>query len=140
MDNSYSQFIMTNLAVANDLIDKDEDYDIMWGKGGELLAEFEGSSYDVDSKSEIDCMVDFFNHKKRELKNKEKLWDRQIELQENMQIRGFNIVTCGNCDTLIIHKTDSIYGTKEHLNCHGCGTTIAKSDCSDYYYNGMPKR
>ena len=140
MGNSYSQFIMTNLAVANDLIDKDEDYDTMWGKGGELLDQFEGSFYDSDSKSEIDCMADFFNHLKRELKFKEGLWNRQIELQENMQRSGFNIVTCGNCDTLIIHETDSINGTKENLNCHGCGNTIAKSDCTDYYYNGMSKR
>ena len=88
MDNSYSQFIMTNLAVANDLIDKDEDYDIMWGEGGELLAEFEGSSYDVDSKSEIDCMVDFFNHKKRELKNKEKVRKRLLKEHKRMTLIG----------------------------------------------------
>jgi len=79
---------MTNLAVANDLIDKDEDYDIMWGEGGELLAEFEGSSYDVDSKSEIDCMVDFFNHKKRELKNKEKVRKRLLKEHKRMTLIG----------------------------------------------------
>lgn len=63
-----------------------------------------------------------------------KLWKKQIQLQEKMQLKGLNIVTCGSCDTLIIHECND----KADIKCHGCGITIAKSDCPDYFYEGMP--
>ena len=30
--------------------------------------------------------------------------ERQIELQEKIQNAGFNIVECGNCGTVLLHK------------------------------------
>ena len=101
--------------------------------GGELLEQFEGSSYDDDSKSEIDCMADFFNHLKRELETKQQLYNKQVHLQHQMQKDGYNIVTCGNCGTLNIHTTNNGEFHEYNIDCHGCGTTISKSDCSDYF-------
>ena len=54
-----------------------------------------------------------------------------------MQKDGYNIVSCGNCGTLIIHEIDDETFSTPNLDCHGCGITISKSDCSDYYYKGM---
>lgn len=55
----------------------------------------------------------------------------QIDLQEQMQVAGFNVVECGNCGSILIHKTDD----EETIDCY-CGT-MDKSDCPDYYYRGM---
>ena len=51
-----------------------------------------------------------------------------------MQTKGFNLVTCGHCSTLIIHRCDD----NDNIDCHGCGQEMAKSDCPDYFYTGMP--
>jgi hypothetical protein len=59
MDKSYSIFLISQLAVAFDVIDKHEDYDVMWAEAQTLLTSFEASKFNTDSKSEIDCMNDF---------------------------------------------------------------------------------
>jgi len=56
---AYSQYLILQLAQAQNVVDPNEDYDTAWGMGGELLAEFEGSAFDVDTRSEYDCMWDF---------------------------------------------------------------------------------
>lgn len=63
-------------------------------------------------------------------KSRKELWHEQVELQHQMQGSGLNIVTCGNCGTVIIHKCDE----REDIDCWGCGENMDKSDCPDYFY------
>lgn len=67
-------------------------------------------------------------------KSRLKLWAKQIEMQEEMQEKGLNIISCGCCNTLIIHKCDD----KNDVTCHVCHKNLDLSDCPDYYYRGMP--
>ena len=55
----------------------------------------------------------------------------QIELQEKIQSAGFNIVECGNCGTVLLHKCGD-----ETIDCF-CEHNMALSDCPDLYYDGM---
>jgi hypothetical protein len=96
----------------------------------------------------VDCELEPFNANSEELKQesqnildtvterKRELWNVQIELQEEMQSKGLNLVTCCNCDTVILHRNDD---NKDVIDCHGCGTEVGKSDCTDYFYKGMPE-
>ena len=59
MDNSYSIFLMSQLAIAHGEIDKDLEYDLMWAEAQTLLERFEASKYNTDLKSEIDCMNNY---------------------------------------------------------------------------------
>ncbi len=54
----------------------------------------------------------------------------QIELQEELQSKGFNVVECGNCGSILLHRTN-----QEKINCF-CGTKDV-SDCPDLYYSGI---
>lgn len=65
------------------------------------------------------------------MKTKLEIVEEQIELQEELQSLGFNIVECGNCGTALIHKTG-----KDMIDCF-CGHEMALSNCPDLYYNGM---
>ena len=62
-----------------------------------------------------------------------KLKTEQVKLQLEMQSKGLNIVSCGNCGTILIHRMGA-----EHIVCHDCGEHMALSDCPDLYYEGMP--
>jgi len=62
--NAYSQYLILSLAQAQDVIDPHEAYDIAWGLGGELLVEFESSEFNIDTKSEYDCMWEFLTTKR----------------------------------------------------------------------------
>lgn len=51
---------------------------------------------------------------------------RQLELMDEIRAKAnINIVTCGNCGSVILHKTD-LEGT---VSCHDCGY--------DLFYTGM---
>ena len=67
-------------------------------------------------------------------KKRKKLILKQIKLQEKIQGKGLNIVVCGNCGTINIHKTN-----KDAIECYECITKIDVSDCSDLFYTGMPE-
>ena len=54
----------------------------------------------------------------------------QIALQERIQKIGINLLTCGNCGSVLFHESK-----KEIVQCF-CGTH-ADCDCPDYYYSGM---
>lgn len=64
------------------------------------------------------------------MKTKEELALRQIEIQENMQKVGFNIVTCGSCGAVLLHET-----AEETIECF-CGKEMDLSDCPDLWYTG----
>lgn len=65
------------------------------------------------------------------VKTKQEIVLEQIELQEQIQSAGFNIVECGNCGTVLLHKRG-----EDEIDCF-CGHTMALSDCPDLYYSGM---
>jgi hypothetical protein len=56
--------------------------------------------------------------------------ERQIELQHKLQSMELNIITCCNCDSVLIHEK-----VDETIQCF-CGE-IHVNDCSDLYYTGM---
>ena len=64
------------------------------------------------------------------MKTKKEIVERQIELQEQMQRAGLNVVECGNCGTVLLHETGD-----EDIDCF-CGTRNL-SDCPDLYYSGI---
>jgi len=55
----YSIYLMISLAKNNGIIDENLEYDTAWAKGGLLLMDFEASKFNVDTKSEYDCIVEF---------------------------------------------------------------------------------
>lgn len=65
------------------------------------------------------------------MKTKKQIAIEQINLQHAMQFAGFNLVTCGNCGALLIHKTND----EKHIDCF-CGRKMELSDCPDYWYEG----
>ena len=64
------------------------------------------------------------------MKTKRDLAIEQIRLQEEIQSAGFNIVTCGSCGSILLHRLDD----EDNIECF-CGEQ-AKSDCPDYWYEG----
>jgi hypothetical protein len=65
------------------------------------------------------------------MKTKREIVIEQIKLQEKIQSLGYNIVTCGHCGTVLLHKCG-----EEELECF-CGNTVDISDCPDLYYSGL---
>jgi len=66
----------------------------------------------------------------------------QIDLQDEMQLAGLNLVTCGNCGTVLIHRTVVMSADDENeplINCWACKREMAHCDCPDFYYEGMPE-
>ena len=61
--NAYSQFITYQLAAAIGVIDKELEYDLAWSEAGVLYEEFENGIFDLDTKSEYDCIHDFLEMK-----------------------------------------------------------------------------
>lgn len=66
--------------------------------------------------------------------DKRNLVIRQLELMDEIRVlSGINIVTCGNCGSVILHKTN----LEETVSCHDCGRDMDLSDCPDLFYTGM---
>ena len=66
--------------------------------------------------------------------HKRKLVEEQIDIFFEIQAAGFNIVTCGNCGTVLLHRTVSIEAEDEGIQCFGCMEKMDHSDCPDYWY------
>ncbi len=47
---------------------------------------------------------------------------------------NINLVTCGKCGTLLLHKTKD-----EIVECYACKGRLSESDCPDFLYEGMPE-
>lgn len=60
----------------------------------------------------------------------------QIAFQEEMQAHGLNLVTCGKCDSVFLHRTNKYV---EDAICPFCKTTFDTSDLEDMFYSGMPE-
>ena len=64
------------------------------------------------------------------MKTKREIAENQIRIQEKMQSAGFNVVTCGNCGSILLHETED-----ETIECF-CGQEMDLSGCPDYWYEG----
>jgi hypothetical protein len=57
----------------------------------------------------------------------------QIKLMDDIRKEtNINIVTCGNCGTIVLHKMD-----EENIKCFGCMNVMNVCDCPDYWYQGV---
>ena len=61
---------------------------------------------------------------------KREIAENQIRIQEKMQSAGFNIITCGNCGTILLQEISD--ETIESF----CGHDMDLSDFPDYWYEG----
>lgn len=57
--------------------------------------------------------------------------DYQIQLQEEMQTKGLNLVCCNNCNTILIHTHKD-----EEVICPSCFKEQHVNSCQDLYYEG----
>lgn len=58
---------------------------------------------------------------------------KQIELQNRIKkLAKVNIVTCGNCGSIMLHELDD-----NEIDCPYCNRIMDVSDCPDYLYDGM---
>ena len=106
----YSIYLMVSLAKINGIIPEHLEYDTAWAKGGLLLMDFEKSKFNVDDKSEYDCINEFLEDKNPSPKT---------------------IEVCSNCGSNHVEQshwvninTNEIGGTTgdgvEDLWCNGC--------------------
>lgn len=57
-------------------------------------------------------------------------FDNQKYILYEIQSSGFNVISCGNCGEVLLHKID----TTDDIYCGYCKTEMLKSDCSDLHY------
>ena len=72
-------------------------------------------------------------------KTRRELAQEQLDLANKMRDNGINMVTCGNCGTILLHETKTINEIVDedlHIECFGCKREMAFSDCPDYWYEG----
>ena len=69
----------------------------------------------------------------KSVKEKGDLIVKQIELQNKIQSLGINLVSCGDCGSVFFHECDD----SDTVECPFCYTKMAKSDCPDYFYEGL---
>lgn len=67
------------------------------------------------------------------MEKKRNLIINQIELMDDVRSDAkINIVTCGNCGTVLLHKLSD-----EQIHCFDCDRVLDVSDCPDLYYVGI---
>lgn len=60
---------------------------------------------------------------------------KQLDLMDEVRRKSnINLVTCGKCGTLLLHKTKD-----EIVECYACKSMLAECDCPDFLYEGMPE-
>lgn len=69
----------------------------------------------------------------KSVEEKRKLIEKQIEFQSKIQSLGINLVSCGSCGSIFFHECNE----EENVECPFCDTDMAKSDCPDYFYEGL---
>ena len=69
----------------------------------------------------------------KSVEEKRNLIINQIKLQNKIQSLGINLVNCGNCGSIFFHECNE----EENVVCPFCYTEMAKSDCPDYFYEGL---
>lgn len=67
------------------------------------------------------------------MKTKRELILNQVALADEVRAKaGINIVTCGNCGTILLHRI-----RKDYLTCVGCRNVMDVCDCPDLWYTGI---
>ena len=61
--NSYGVFCMSDRLLAFDICDIDNDLDARWSKAIREYEKVLGSEFNVDTKSELDCIDEYLNNK-----------------------------------------------------------------------------
>lgn len=96
------------------------------------LERFLESPYNVDTKSEYDCMVEFIDNYDfcaENLVTAEELQEEQKALYNQcIDLAKVNITTCGNCGAVQLMKVAT-----EHHTCSECLTTSDVSNFPDLY-------
>lgn len=67
--------------------------------------------------------------------HKRKLVKGQIDIFFEIQRAGFNIVNCGHCGTVLLHRSVPIEEDGHEIQCFGCMREMEHSDCPDYWYD-----
>ena len=71
------------------------------------------------------------------MKSKRDLAQEQLNLMEIIRDKSnINMVTCGNCGTILLHEMKSIHEDNHDITCFGCKQEMDFSDCPDYWYVG----
>ena len=70
-------------------------------------------------------------------------YQKQLEILEAMQSKGFNVCNCGNCGGIILFDKETKPSLRndiaDEVTCPHCERTLGYSDCPDLYYEGMPE-
>ena len=56
-------------------------------------------------------------------------WDQQYIMARQIQDAGFNVVTCGTCGDVMLHRMD-----EEDIECPHCGFTSEPCDFPDFFH------
>ncbi len=105
----YSIYLMVSLAKNNGIMDENLEYDTAWAKGGLLLMDFEASKFNVDTKSEYDCIVEFL---------------------EDLNPLSNKIQVCSNCGSNHVERRAWVNQTNGDVDI------ISNDDDEDTYCNG----
>ena len=79
------------------------------------------------------------------MKTKRELAQKQLDLMNHIRTyANINIVTCGNCGTILLHEMKSISDIEfislkdddNSIECFGCNAKMELCDCPDLWYNG----
>jgi hypothetical protein len=66
----------------------------------------------------------------------------QLELMNEIRaMADINIVTCGNCGAVILHRMLDFndFDKDNTITCYSCKNEMDLSDCPDFFYEGMPE-
>ena len=65
------------------------------------------------------------------MKSRRELAQEQFNLVEDIRYKlDLNIVTCGNCGTVLLHKSDV-----ENIHCYECNEQMEPCHCPDLWYD-----
>ena len=79
------------------------------------------------------------------MKTKRELAQKQLDLMNHIRTyANINIVTCGNCGTILLHEMKSISDIEfisfkdddNSIECFGCNAKMELCDCPDLWYEG----
>ena len=79
------------------------------------------------------------------MKTKRELAQKQLDLMNDIRAKAnINIVTCGNCGTILLHEMKSISDIEfisfkdddNSIECFGCNAKMELCDCPDLWYEG----
>ena len=71
------------------------------------------------------------------MRTRRELAEDQLDLMNEIRKQSnINMVTCGNCGTILLHEMKLISDDENSIECFGCNTKMELCDCPDLWYNG----